>query len=170
MFTTPMRSAFHATLWACALAALLGISTVAVTHAQADGWIDAYREPASRLIGAAVADRFAWNRLAELTDTFGPVMVPRWVRGRESLEVVTPFPRPLVMLGLGGSVGTPPEGIEAEVLVVSSFDELERQAAEARGRIVVFDVPYTTYGETVRYRSSGASRAASVGAVAMLLR
>jgi carboxypeptidase Q len=92
------------------------------------------------------------------------------VRGRESVEVVVPARLPMVMLGLGGSVGTPPEGIEAEALVVGSFDELEAKAAKASGRIVVFNVPFTNYGQTVMYRSAGPSRAAKVGAVAVLLR
>jgi carboxypeptidase Q len=99
-----------------------------------------------------------------------PVMVPVWVRGEESAELVRPFRRSLPMLGLGGSVGTPPEGIEAEVLVVSSFDDLEARRAQARGRIVLFDVPFTTYGETVRYRSAGAVAAARAGAVASVIR
>ena len=98
------------------------------------------------------------------------VMVPRWVRGAESLELVRPRRRALPMLGLGGSIGTPAEGITAEVLVVSSFDELSARAAEARGRIVLFDVPFTTYGETVRYRGDGAIAAARAGAVASLIR
>jgi carboxypeptidase Q len=97
-------------------------------------------------------------------------MVPRWVRGRERLDVLEPGPRSLPMLGLGGSIATPPSGIDAEILVVDSFDTLDRRAREARGRIVVFDVPYTNYGETVRYRMTGASRAARLGAVAMLVR
>ncbi|HEX2091653.1 MAG TPA: M28 family metallopeptidase [Longimicrobiaceae bacterium] len=99
-----------------------------------------------------------------------PVMVPRWVRGAEAAELVSPRRQRLPMLGLGGSIGTPPEGITAEVLVVGSFEELERRAAEARGRIVLFDVPFTTYGETVRYRSTGAIEAARAGAVASLVR
>jgi carboxypeptidase Q len=99
-----------------------------------------------------------------------PVMVPRWVRGRESVEVVAPSRQPMVMLGLGGSVGTPPDGIEAEALVVGSFDELEANAAKASGRIVVFNVPFTNYGQTVSYRSAGPSRAAKLGAVAVLVR
>jgi carboxypeptidase Q len=99
-----------------------------------------------------------------------PVMVPTWVRGEESAELVAPVSRPLVMLGLGGSVGTPAGGITADVLVVGSFDELASRAAEAAGRIVLFDVPFTTYGETVRYRSSGAVEAARAGAVAALVR
>jgi len=99
-----------------------------------------------------------------------PVMVPRWVRGRESATLLAPRETELHMLGLGGSIGTPAEGIEAEVLVVGSFDELQRRAAEARGRIVLFDVPFTTYGETVQYRGTGAIAAARAGAVASLIR
>jgi carboxypeptidase Q len=74
------------------------------------------------------------------------------------------------MLGLGGSVGTAARGITAPVLVVGSFDELERRRPEARGRIVLFDVPFTTYGETRRFRSDGPSAAARAGAVACLIR
>ena len=99
-----------------------------------------------------------------------PVMVPRWVRGDESLVLVTPRKQKLRVLGLGGSIGTPASGITAPVLVVSSFDELTRRASEARGRIVLFDAPFTTYGETVQYRGRGAVAAARVGAVAALVR
>lgn len=99
-----------------------------------------------------------------------PVMVPHWVRGEESLQLLQPRARELPMLGLGGSVGTPPGGIRAEVLVVSSFEELEERAPEARGRIVLFDVPFEGYGRTVRYRSTGAVAAARAGAVASLIR
>ena len=99
-----------------------------------------------------------------------PVMVPRWVRGEESLRLVSPREAELAILGLGGSVGTTPAGITAEVLVVSDFDELRRRADEAAGRIVVFDAPFTGYGETVRYRTEGAVEAARAGAVASLVR
>lgn len=164
-------------------------------------WLDTYREPSSRLIGAALADTAAWTRLAELTDTFGHrlagskgledaiawalatmrrdglenvrgerVMVPHWVRGRESAELVSPVRHPLVMLGLGNSVGTPPGGLEAEAVVVRSFDDLDARGASLEGKVVVYNVPWTNYGETVRYRSSGASRAAAHGAIGILLR
>ena len=89
-----------------------------------------------------------------------PVMVPRWVRGEESAELLEPRHRRLPMLGLGGSIATPPQGISAPVLVVQSFDDLSRRAAEARGNIVLFNVPFTNYGETVRYRGAGAVAAA----------
>jgi carboxypeptidase Q len=56
------------------------------------------------------------------------------------------------------------------VLVVRSFEELDAKASAARGRIVLFNVPFTSYGETVRFRAMGPSRAARHGAVAMLVR
>ena len=99
-----------------------------------------------------------------------PVMVAHWVRGRESAEMVRPRRMPLHLLGLGGSVGTPAGGITAPVMVVASFDELERRKAEAKGKIVLFDAPFTSYPETRRYRTDGAVAAARAGAVASLIR
>jgi len=97
-------------------------------------------------------------------------MVPHWVRGSESLELVEPRAARLPMLGLGGSIGTPPGGITAPVLVVSDTNDLAAHAAEARGKIVLFDAPYVNYGVTVQYRWAGAIWAARAGAVAALLR
>jgi carboxypeptidase Q len=99
-----------------------------------------------------------------------PVMVPRWVRGAESVEMITPRRQALPMLGLGGSIATPAEGITADVMVVTSYDDLRARAAEARGRIVLFNVPFTVYGQTVAYRSGGAVAASRAGAVASLVR
>jgi carboxypeptidase Q len=98
------------------------------------------------------------------------VMVPHWVRGEESLELIQPVGRKLSMLGLGNSVGTPPEGVTAEAVVVRSFDELEALGERVRGKIVVYNVPFTTYGQTVAYRGGGPSRAAKYGAVAVVVR
>ena len=99
-----------------------------------------------------------------------PVMVPKWIRGRESLELTSPVRQPLVLLGLGNSVGTAPAGVEAEVLVAKSYDDLTARARDVRGKIVLLNVPFTTYGETRPFRSDGASRAAKLGAVGFLLR
>ncbi|MEP1306827.1 MAG: M28 family metallopeptidase [Balneola sp.] len=98
-----------------------------------------------------------------------PVMVPHWVRGKESATLNGPISKDLPMASLGGSVGTPANGITAEVMVVKSFDELEKRADEAKGKIVLFNVPFTTYGETVQYRVNGAVAAAKAGAVASAL-
>ena len=98
------------------------------------------------------------------------VMVPHWVRGEESLEMLAPVPRKLQLLGLGNSVGTPAEGISAEAVVVRNFAELDRLGEQVRGKIVVYNAPYANYGATVVYRLQGASRAARYGAVAALVR
>lgn len=98
------------------------------------------------------------------------VKVPRWIRGRESVEMIAPRHRKLPMLGLGGSIGTPPDGITAEVLVVSGFDDLKKRASEAKGKIVLFNVPFTEYRQTVIVRTQGAIHAARAGAVASLIR
>jgi carboxypeptidase Q len=99
-----------------------------------------------------------------------PVMVPRWVRGAESAELVRPRRARLAMLGLGGSVGTPARGITAPVLVVGSLEELARRAAEAKDRIVLLDVPFTEYTATRHVRTDGPSAVARAGAVACLIR
>ena len=98
------------------------------------------------------------------------VKVPRWVRGKESMALISPHKKEMHILGLGGSIGTPKKGIRGEVFVVNSFDDLEANAEKAKGKIVLFNVPFTSYGETVQYRYGGASAAAQAGAVASLVR
>ena len=98
------------------------------------------------------------------------VMVPHWVRGNESAEIIEPAHHPLVMLGLGSSVGTRGEGVQGDVLVVHSFNELESLSAQVKGRIVLFNIQYTSYEETVTYRTDAPSRAARLGAAATLVR
>ena len=130
----------------------------------------------NRLSGSASLERGIDWLLAEmqkqgLDNVRGePVMVPHWVRGGESATLLEPRVAPLPMLGLGGSIATPKGGITAEVLVVSDYAELTRRAAEARGKIVLFDARFTNYGATVAYRGGGAIAAAKVGAVASLIR
>ncbi|KAJ7337985.1 hypothetical protein JRQ81_010511, partial [Phrynocephalus forsythii] len=99
-----------------------------------------------------------------------PVKIPHWERGEESAMMVEPRNHSITVLGLGGSVGTPPEGITAEVLVVTSFDELHQKAQEAQGKIIVYNQHYASYGETVLYRIRGAVEAAKVGAKASLIK
>ena len=106
-----------------------------------------------------------------------PVMVSHWVRGAESAMMEKPRRKKLNILGLGRSVGTPPGGILAPVLVVKNFADLRANAAKARGKIVVYDFPFDTvahpfvaYGEAVQYRASGVDSAVQFGALASLSR
>lgn len=106
------------------------------------------------------------------------VMVPHWVRGEESATMIQPRHLTLNMLGLGGSVATPPGGITAPVIVVADEDELNAAGDDVRGKIVLFNKimpPYDPdrgagYGATVKYRTQGATLAAAKGAVACLVR
>jgi hypothetical protein len=131
----------------------------------------------NRLSGSAALDlAIAWGaeemKRAGLANVRAiPVKVPHWVRGREAAEMVEPQQKPLFMLGLGGSVATPPDGITADVVAVSSFDELEKFGKRGvEGKIVLYDAPFVSYGQTVTYRTNGASRAARLGAIAALVR
>jgi hypothetical protein len=100
-----------------------------------------------------------------------PVMVPHWVRGRESATLISPVEKPLTMIGLGMSVGTPNEGITGNVVVAHTFDELKAMGREkVAGNIVLFNPEWKGYGQTVMYRVSGASNAAILGAKAVLVR
>jgi len=106
-----------------------------------------------------------------------PVTVPRWIRGGASGEIVAPWPQPMTLLALGGSTGTPPEGIEAEVVAVENLAALETMPDEAvRGKIVFFTQRMRRtpdgagYGEAVPIRGRGPAAAGKRGAVAVLIR
>ena len=163
---------------------------------------DQYRDTASRLIEASLADQGGMEKLSYLCDRIGHrlsgsaaldkavawaaaqmmtdgltnvvtprVKVPHWVRGSESASIIEPVAHPLTILGLGGSVGTPKKGITADVVPVSSFEDMDKKGRAAiEGRIVLFNVPYEGYNRTVVYRTAGPSRAARLGAVAALVR
>ena len=99
-----------------------------------------------------------------------PVMVPRWERGKESLDLMMPRQAPLAMLGLGGSIGTSRRGLVAPVVPVRDFSDLAAKADLVCDKIVLFNVPFTTYGATVQYRVKGAAAAAKAGALAAIVR
>jgi hypothetical protein len=139
--------------------------------------------------GAAAAVTQVADELRKLGAkvTLQPVKVPHWVRGVETAEVVDYKGRPagvtqkVVLTALGGSGATPAQGITAEVIVVRTFEELKARAAEVKGRIVLFDVPFdqnmadrglagTAYGQAVAFRGAGPRMAAEMGAQAALVR
>jgi carboxypeptidase Q len=117
-----------------------------------------------------------------------PVTVPHWVRGAETAELVE-YPgmvpgtsHKIVLTALGGSSSTPADGVTADVVTVSTFDELQALGRDkVAGKIVLFNEPFdkqkaaaglafAAYGEAVRYRGAGAKAAAELGAVAALVR
>lgn len=166
----------------------------------------------------ALSSDYAFNRTRHLTNNIGPrlsgsaqaqkaveyvademrkaglevrlqkVMVPVWVRGVETGEVVE-FPgmaagtsQKIVLTALGGSIATPTDGLTAEIVVVSSFEELNALGRDkVAGKIVLFNYKFdrelqasgfggAAYGQAVQFRFGGAMAAAPLGAVGVLVR
>lgn len=99
-----------------------------------------------------------------------PVEIDKWVRGYEECKMTYPVNMKIPILALGTSISTPKDGLEAEVLVVKDKEDLDRKGDQAKGKIVLFNRPFTNYGETVQYRINGANWASKYGAVASLIR
>jgi hypothetical protein len=177
---------------------LLWVAATAISQTTADD-----------IIARELASSQAYETLAYLTDNIGPrlsgsrnaaaavrwtterfrtwgisvrnekVIVPHWVRGIEQARLVSHHNQKIVLTALGGSVATPAKGITAEIVEVSSFDELK--SAKVKGKIVFYNNPmdmdlvrahrgFEAYGKAVAFRGAGASRAAEHGAVAALIR
>jgi hypothetical protein len=172
----------------------------------------------ARLRDGAMQDPYALNELRHLTDNIGPrlsgspqaqqavdyvaaemralgaevtlekAMVPHWVRGQETAEVVAwPSQTPgttqkVVLTALGGSVDTPAEGITAEVVVVDNWQQLHALPQDAvKGKILLFNHKFdkelaaqgrggSAYGGGVVYRGAGPMAGGALGAVAVLVR
>jgi carboxypeptidase Q len=99
-----------------------------------------------------------------------------WARGVEKAEVISPAPQPLVVAALGGSVATPPEGIEAEIVLFKTYRELLAQPTNSlNGKIAVVTQPMAAARDGSGYsinpmRNAGPGEAAKRGAIAYLLR
>ena len=109
------------------------------------------------------------------------VMVPHWVRGakEEAYIQVGKQKTTVPIAALGGSVATPANGIEAEVIEVKSFPELRALGADkVKGKIVFYNRPmdptkintFEAYSGAVDQRANGASEAAKLGAVGAIVR
>jgi len=171
-----------------------------------------------QLHGAALSSDYAYAQLAHLCNNIGPrlsgspqaqqavqyvaaelrrlgldvqlekVMVPHWVRGAETAELVQftgqapGTTQKIVLTALGGSVATSAEGLTAEVIAVDSFEHLASLGrGKVAGRIVLFNARFDkqmaaqgfaldAYSQAVVYRGAGPSAAARLGAVASLVR
>ena len=140
-----------------------------------------------RLSGSKGAeDAVAWAKKAMYeagadTVILQPCMVPHWVRGKaEQCQLIEKNKSTkLNVTALGSSVGTGEKGIKASIIEVKNFEELEKLGEKnIKGKIVFYNVFFnqahvktgSAYGETVKFRSKGASYAAKYGAVATLVR
>ncbi len=111
-----------------------------------------------------------------------PVMVPKWERGKFEKGVISKsikyLDKKLNITALGGSISTPSNGITAEVIEVSSMEEVSKLGNKAKGKIVFYNQKFDNsllstfggYGKAVGVRFSGAVEAAKVGAVGSIIR
>lgn len=168
-------------------------------------------EVIERIVRRATQDRAAFHLLARLVDDIGPrpagsaqaeeavrwaegslaasgirawrepVVVPHWIRGDAEGAIVGSPRRELALLALGGSVATPDRGIEAEVAMVRSLEEIDAAGDALRGKIVLMNremnedlvrsqKSFEAYRQVNPLRVQGPSRAAAHGAVAYLVR
>lgn len=143
------------------------------------------KEAPARLSGSANAQKaveITYEMLKALKPDsvwLQPVMVTHWVRGDKAVCYIAKNKQSLNILALGGSVGTPPGGITAEVIEVKSLDELSVLGEEKiRGKIVFYNRPmdrkiidtFHSYGGCADQRVWGADEASKYGAVAILVR
>lgn len=177
----------------------LGFLLISVSILAAQSVEEQYRDRARKIIAASMADEDGMKKLTYLCDRIGhrlsgseafnravawsaqqmiegglenvstpAVKIPHWVRGKESAEIVSPVKLPLSILGLGMTGGG---DVTAEVVGVRSFEELEKLGrAGVEGKIVLYHPPWVSYGVTGAFRRSGPSRAAKLGAKAVLIR
>lgn len=116
------------------------------------------------------------------------VMVPHWVRGIETGAIVEwkgmapGTTQKIVLTALGGSIATSSDGLTGEIVVVKDFEELNKLGRSGvEGKIVLFNYKFDrelqasgfgggAYGQAVAYRFGGASAAARLGAIGVLVR
>ncbi|MCA8952134.1 MAG: hypothetical protein KDE27_21670, partial [Planctomycetes bacterium] len=143
--------------------------------------VDAAPKRLSGSPGTAAAEQWALAKMREIgfdEVRAEPVNLPAWRRGVETASAVSPRALPFRVTALGGSVATAAGGLEAEVVEVRSFEQLQAMDGAAAGKIVFFNRPMPrilrrtgqAYGDAVPQRSNGAIEAAKAGGVAALVR
>lgn len=173
------------------------ISDEILTHGKAyDHLFYLTQKIGNRLAGSpqmVMAEQWALKRLQESGSDkawLQECRVPHWVRGKQdqahavykkSTTGGNKFllqKKELAVLALGNSEGTGNKTLTAPVILINSFEELEKKKDSVKGKIVFYNYKFNptyintfrAYGEASAYRSSGPSRAAKYGAVAVIIR
>jgi len=159
-----------------------------LTNSRCYGWLDFLSNRiGGRLSGSPQAAqavdyvKLEMNKLLLDSVWLQEVMVPHWQRGEAEAGwmVVKGKKTPLSVCALGGSIATSTAGISGEVVEVHDWDELEKLGEPGvKGKIVFMNHPmkpqfvstFDAYGEAAKYRGGTASRAAKLGAKAVIVR
>lgn len=168
---------------------LKSIYNQALLNGKSYEWLDHLSNNiGGRLSGSLNAEKAVKYTKAEL-ESLGldkvwlqPVMVPKWTRGQKEYAYIETGPGQTSITdicALGGSIPTPALGIKAQVVEVTSLDQLATLGREKiEGKIVFYNRPmqadlistFDAYGGCVDQRYSGAMEAAKYGAVAVVVR
>ncbi len=117
-------------------------------------------------------------------------MVPHWVRGGEDkataiysvpaqgVKNIQLTKKELDVVALGNSIGTGKNGLNADVVLINSFEDLETKKEQVKGKIVFYNYKFNptfirtfqSYGDANKYRGQGPSMAAKYGAVGVIVR
>ena len=165
------------------------IYDTALLEGKSYNWLDYLsNQIGGRLSGSLQADKAVKYTEAELNELgldkvwLQPVMVPKWTRGAKEYAYIETAPGETSttnICALGGSVSTPDGGLKAQVIEVTSLDEIEQLGEEKiRGKIVFYNRPmqanliqtFKAYGGCVDQRYAGAMEAAKYGAVGVVVR
>jgi carboxypeptidase Q len=188
------------------------IAAITLTLAAPALYAQSTEQTSARIVDHILARSQGYETLAYLTDEIGPrlsgtqnaelavkwttqrfrdwgipvrnesVLVPHWVRGEERARLVSHRNQRIVLTTLGGSVATPAQGITADVIEVTSYEQLAALGrAKIAGKIVFYNAAmdmelvekgqaFEAYSKAVIFRGIGASRAAEYGAVAAVVR
>lgn len=100
-----------------------------------------------------------------------------WIRGEAKARIVAPYPHDLVVLALGGSIGTEKAGLTANIVHFETFADLKAAEDNSLNGKIAF-VSYQMerhidgkgYGPAVGTRVNGAVVAAQKGASALVMR
>ena len=106
-----------------------------------------------------------------------PFEMNAWERHEEGAEILTPYPQPLAVTALGGSVSTKEDGLSAEVELFETLEDLKRAPAGSLSDRIAYvghamqrTQDGSSYGYFNEARTAGPSIAAGKGAVGYLIR
>ncbi|MFT6920416.1 MAG: carboxypeptidase Q, partial [Cognaticolwellia sp.] len=100
-----------------------------------------------------------------------------WLRGEAKARIVAPYPHDVVVLALGGSIGTAKAGLTAEIAHFETFADLKAAPDNSLNGKIAFvsyqmerHIDGNGYGPAVGTRVNGAVVAAQKGASALVMR
>ena len=169
-------------------ATLKNIYKQSLTNGKSYAWLDYLsNEIGGRLSGSSNAEKAVQYTKAELEKLgldkvwLQEVMVPKWERGQKEVGYFTSNATKVNVniCALGGSTATADSGLQAKVVEVKSFEELEALGKEkVNGKIVFFNGAlqadlintFEAYGGCSKQRYAGAYEASKLGAVGVIVR